>query len=152
MDPDAVKRSLEGENKAEFISHLSDHFYDQFVLHGMRLDAVDNGRVLCSLSVPPRLSSSSGGYIHGGAIATLADVVGSAVFYSAGIHTSGVSLEISVSFVDAAFIGDEIEIEGNLLRAGKSVGVISIDFVNKKTGKTIAQARHTKYLAVSSRL
>lgn len=59
MDPDAVKRSLEGENKAEFISLLPDYFYDQFALHGMRIDAVDNGRVLCSLSVPPRLSSVS---------------------------------------------------------------------------------------------
>ena len=59
MDPDAVKRSLEGEDKAEYISHLPDNFYDQFALHGIRVDAVDNGRVLCSLSVPPRLSSVS---------------------------------------------------------------------------------------------
>ncbi|KAJ4761691.1 Thioesterase superfamily member 2 [Rhynchospora pubera] len=75
---------------------------------------------------------------------------------------SGVSLEISVSFVDVASIGvsilysvfyhDEIDVEGKLLRAGKSVGVTSVDFVNKKTRKTIAQARHNKYLAVSSRL
>ncbi|KAJ4761690.1 Thioesterase superfamily protein [Rhynchospora pubera] len=152
MDPDTVKRSLEGEGKAAFSSNLPDHFFDQFILHGLRIDAVEHGRVLCSLSVPPRLSSSSGGYIHGGVITSLADVVGSAVFYSAGILTSGVSLEISVSFVDVASIGDEIDIEGKLLRAGKSVGVTSVDFVNKKTRKTIAQARHTKYLAASSRL
>ncbi|KAJ3700356.1 hypothetical protein LUZ61_004061 [Rhynchospora tenuis] len=154
MDLDAVKRSLEGESegKAAFSSKLPDNFFDQFLLHGLSIDAVEHGRVLCSFSVPPRLSSSSGGYVHGGIIASLADVVGSAVFYSAGILTSGVSLEISVSFVDVGSIGDEIEIEGKLLRAGKSVGVTSVDFVNKKTGKTIAQARHTKYLAVSSRL
>jgi acyl-coenzyme A thioesterase 13 len=47
---------------------------------------------------------------------------------------------------------EEIEVEGKLLRAGKSVGVVSVDFRKKKTGKLIAQARHTKYLAVSSKL
>jgi acyl-coenzyme A thioesterase 13 len=47
---------------------------------------------------------------------------------------------------------DEIEVEGKLLRAGKSVGVVSVDFRKKKTGRLMAQARHTKYLAVSSKL
>ncbi|CAN6228170.1 unnamed protein product [Urochloa humidicola] len=56
------------------------------------------------------------------------------------------------SFVVAPRHAEEIEVEGKLLRAGKSVGVISVDFRKKKTGKLMAQARHTKYLAVSSRL
>ncbi|CAN6270141.1 unnamed protein product, partial [Urochloa humidicola] len=87
-----------------------------------------------------------------GVTAMLADQLGSAVFYCSGLLTSGVSLEISISFVDVATVGEEIEVEGKLLRAGKSVGVISVDFRKKKTGKLMAQARHTKYLAVSSRL
>jgi acyl-coenzyme A thioesterase 13 len=51
-----------------------------------------------------------------------------------------------------AIFQDEIEVEVKLLRAGKSVGVVSVDFRKKRTGKLIAQARHTKYLAVSSKL
>ncbi|MFS8007929.1 putative acyl-CoA hydrolase [Helianthus anomalus] len=47
---------------------------------------------------------------------------------------------------------DEIEIEAKVLRVGKVVGVATVEFRNKKTGKTIAQGRHTKYLAVSSKL
>jgi acyl-coenzyme A thioesterase 13 len=49
-------------------------------------------------------------------------------------------------------VQEEIEVEGKLLRAGKSVGVVSVDFRQKRTGKLIAQARHTKYFSVSSRL
>jgi len=49
-------------------------------------------------------------------------------------------------------VQEEIEVEGKLLRAGKSIGVVSVDFRKKKTGKLMAQARHTKYLAVSSKL
>lgn len=47
---------------------------------------------------------------------------------------------------------EEIEIEAKLLQVGKAVGVTSIEFRKKKTGKIIAQARHSKYLAVSSKL
>jgi acyl-coenzyme A thioesterase 13 len=49
-------------------------------------------------------------------------------------------------------VQEEIEVEGKLLRAGKSVGVVSVDFRKKKTGKLMAQARHTKYLVASSKL
>lgn len=64
MDPDAVKRSLEMEDKAKaaFISKLPDHFYDQFLLHGLRIDAVEIGRILFSLSVTPSLCSVSSSF------------------------------------------------------------------------------------------
>lgn len=50
------------------------------------------------------------------------------------------------------FIQDEIEIEAKVLRVGKAIAVVTVEFRNKKTGKIIAQGRHTKYLAVSSKL
>ncbi|XP_073004625.1 uncharacterized protein [Typha latifolia] len=150
MDLDAVKRSLEPNPSSSSSSYLPPQFYESLVVHGLRVDSVEPGRVLCSLSIPPNLASS-GSYLHGGVVATLADVVGSTVIFCSGFQTSGVSLEINVSYLDVAFINEEIEIEGKLLHAGKAVAVTSIDF-RKKTGKMIAQARHTKYLAVSSKL
>ncbi|KAM0038005.1 putative acyl-CoA hydrolase [Helianthus debilis subsp. tardiflorus] len=47
---------------------------------------------------------------------------------------------------------DEIEIETKALLVGKAVAVASVEFRNEKTGKVIAQGRHTKYFAVSSKL
>ncbi|KAG6779391.1 hypothetical protein POTOM_015771 [Populus tomentosa] len=47
---------------------------------------------------------------------------------------------------------EEIEIEARVLRVGKAVGVVSVELKKKKTGKIIAQGRHTKYLAVPSKL
>jgi acyl-coenzyme A thioesterase 13 len=35
---------------------------------------------------------------------------------------------------------------------GKAVGVVSVELKKKKTGKIIAQGRHTKYLAVPSKM
>ncbi|KAM3367544.1 hypothetical protein ACQJBY_016244 [Aegilops geniculata] len=101
MDPEAVRRTLEPTASAADISGSTP--YDSFVISGVRLEAAEHGRVLCSFVVTPR-------------------------------------------------IAEEIEVEAKLLRAGKSVGVISVDFRKKRSGKLMAQARHTKYLAVSSRL
>ncbi|XP_047063183.1 acyl-coenzyme A thioesterase 13-like [Lolium rigidum] len=159
MDPEAVRRTLEPTASPEDISGSTP--YDSFVISGVRLDAAEHGRVLCSFLVAPRHASPQG-YLLSGVTATLADQMGSAVIYSigvgfsgedfSGVGLSGVSLEISVSYVDTATVGEEIEVEGKLLRAGKSVCVVSIDFRKKRTGTLIAQARHTKYLAVSSKL
>ncbi|RLM75699.1 acyl-coenzyme A thioesterase 13-like [Panicum miliaceum] len=154
MDPDAVRRSLEPTASAEEITGSTParlHFYDPFVLSGVSIESAEHGRLLCSFVIAPRHASPAG-YLRSGVTATLADQLGSAVFFCSGLRASGVSVEISVSFVDAATVGEEIEVEGKLLRAGKSVGVVSVDFRKKKTGKLMAQARHTKYFAVSSKL
>lgn len=44
--------------------------------------------------------------LHGGVTAALVDVVGSAVILTVeGVTTTGVSVEINVSYLDAAFVG-----------------------------------------------
>lgn len=50
------------------------------------------------------------------------------------------------------FIQEEIEIEGKTLRVGKALGVVSVELRKKKSGKIIAQGRHTKYLPVPSKM
>ncbi|KAH7680786.1 Acyl-CoA hydrolase protein [Dioscorea alata] len=156
MDPlEKVKKALEAAGE-EIVStatldSLPPRFYDAFILKGLRIDAIEHGRVLCSMTVPPRLLNT-GNFLHGGATASLVDIVGSAAFYSVGAVASGVSLEISISYLDSAFVNEEIEIEAKVLRAGKAVGVSTVELRKKKTGKLIAQGRHTKYLAANSKL
>ncbi|KAK3009937.1 hypothetical protein RJ639_011904 [Escallonia herrerae] len=50
------------------------------------------------------------------------------------------------------FVQEEIEIESKALRVGKAVAVVSVELRKKKTGKIVAHGRHTKYLAVSSKM
>ncbi|RWW69794.1 hypothetical protein BHE74_00022606, partial [Ensete ventricosum] len=175
MDPEAVKKYLT-EPAANAVAALPARFFDVLVLNGLRLDLFEPGHVLCSYAVPPRLSvgeplpptSLSGNVLHGGVVATLVDVVGSAAIISSGLPTTGVSLDINVSYLDPAFTGlptvkysisvwllffqEEIEMESKLLHAGKAVAVASVELRNKRTGKLLAQGRHTKYLAASSKL
>jgi len=84
--------------------------------------------------------------------------------YHLGCHSShALSFEKHVyiswlKFVEGSWLitryvmQDEIEIEAKVLRLGKRVGVAMVELREKKTGKVIAQGRHAKYLAVSSKL
>ncbi|XP_038978670.1 uncharacterized protein LOC120109008 [Phoenix dactylifera] len=73
-------------------------FYDSFVLHGLRVDLVEPGRLLCSVTVPPSLQNA-GNFLHGGATASPVDLVG-----SAGAPIGGAPLEIGIAYLDAAFV------------------------------------------------
>ncbi|CAH1436248.1 unnamed protein product [Lactuca virosa] len=155
MDFELVKSFLEKSSSgvsSEDIDSMPFRFFEPMIMSGLKVDLIERGRVLCSMKVPPRLLNV-GNSLHGGATAALVDVVGSSVIMTMdSVATTGVSVEINVSYLDAAFVGDEIEIEAKALRVGKAVAVVSVEFRKKKTGKIIAQGRHTKYLAVSSKL
>ncbi|XP_065021878.1 uncharacterized protein LOC135586402 isoform X1 [Musa acuminata AAA Group] len=155
MALDSAKRSLEAAAEeilpTPALDALPSKFYDAFILRGLRVDLVEPGHLLCSMTVPPRLLNT-GNFLHGGATASLVDLVGSAAFYTAGAQSRGVPMEIGISYLDAAFANEEIEIEAKILRAGKAVGVVNVELRKKKTRKIVANARYTKYLAPSSNL
>uniref|UniRef100_A0A5B6ZJ76 Putative acyl-coenzyme A thioesterase 13-like n=1 Tax=Davidia involucrata TaxID=16924 RepID=A0A5B6ZJ76_DAVIN len=153
MDLESVKRYLEksADENAPKIDAIPTQFIEPLVVQGLHVDLIEPGRVVCSMKVPQRLLNT-GNFLHGGATGTLVDIVGSAAICSLGVPFTGVSVEISVSYLDAAYAGEEIEIESKALHLGKAIAVVSVEFRKKKTGKIIAQGRHTKYLAVSSKM
>uniref|UniRef100_A0A2P2QM72 Thioesterase domain-containing protein n=1 Tax=Rhizophora mucronata TaxID=61149 RepID=A0A2P2QM72_RHIMU len=161
MELEAVRRILEKGNEgdeegkkknASTIESLPPKFFESFMLEGVRPELIQPGRLLCSFKVPYRLLNA-GNSLHGGATATLVDLTGSAAMYTViGDRPSGVSVEINVSYLDAAYVDEEIEIEAKVLRVGKAIAVVSIEFRNKATGKIIAQGRHTKYLLATSKM
>ncbi|XP_073159472.1 uncharacterized protein [Henckelia pumila] len=153
MEAECVKKMVEKQGGPyEFtVDSMPARFIEPIVMQGLKVDRIEHGLVLCSFVVPPRLLNT-GNSLHGGATAALVDIVGSAALFTVGLPYSGVSVEINVSYLDGAFVGEEIEIESKVLRAGKSIAVVSVEFRNKKTGKVIAQGRHTKYLVVHSKM
>uniref|UniRef100_A0A803RBV0 Thioesterase domain-containing protein n=1 Tax=Cannabis sativa TaxID=3483 RepID=A0A803RBV0_CANSA len=100
---EAAKRFLEKENKIE-IDSLPPIFIEPLVSHGLKLELVEPGRLLCSFIVPNRLLNA-GNFMHGGATAALVDVIGSGVMLTSGVSMTGVSVEINVSYLDAAYVG-----------------------------------------------
>ncbi|XP_045825809.1 acyl-coenzyme A thioesterase 13-like [Trifolium pratense] len=155
---ESVKRYLvknKGESESESTvddEELPRGFLDHLILRGLCLHLIEPGRVLFSMNIPPRLLNS-GNYLHGGVITTLVNVVGAAAIPAAGFPwETGVSLEINVSCLDATYAHEEIEIDARVLRVGKTIAAVSVEFRKKKTGQIIAQGRHTKYLPRTSKL
>uniref|UniRef100_A0A0D9V8M2 Acyl-coenzyme A thioesterase 13 n=1 Tax=Leersia perrieri TaxID=77586 RepID=A0A0D9V8M2_9ORYZ len=132
--------------------HGGSKLYDVLTVAGLRVDAIEPGRLLCSFTVPPRLTNASSKRMHGGAMASLVDLVGSAVFFAGGSPTTGVSVDITVSYVHAAREKEEIEIEARVLGIVGTTGCVTVEVRRKSTGEVLAHGRHTKYLAVSSKL
>ncbi|XP_028770899.1 acyl-coenzyme A thioesterase 13 [Neltuma alba] len=142
-----IEKRSENASRAD---GLPTRFWEPLIMSGIKIDLIEPGRVLCSMKIPQRLINA-GNALHGGVTATLVDLVGSAAISSSGAPV-GVSVEINVSYLDAAYANEEIEIEARTLRIGKAVGVVSVELRKKKTGKLFAQGRHTMYLAVSSKM
>ncbi|XP_075661612.1 uncharacterized protein LOC142631356 [Castanea sativa] len=128
-------------------------------MQDLRVDLIEPGRLICTFKVPQHLlkmeeTISDNGvscfYCFGDYVVLqmlvifymVVDLVSSAVIYGVGAPATRVSVEINISYLDAAFADEEIEIEARVLRVGKAIGVVSVEF-RKETGKIIAEGRHT---------
>ncbi|EOX92802.1 Thioesterase superfamily protein isoform 3 [Theobroma cacao] len=144
MDMETVKEYLENSANIDG-DELPLRFFERLIMHGLRVDLIETSRVICTFK-------NGSNYLHGGVTATLVDLVGSAAVYTVGAPFTGVSVEINVSYMDAAYADEEIEIEARALHVGKAVAVLSVEFRKKNTGKIIAQGRHTKHLSLPSKM
>ncbi|XP_021807348.1 acyl-coenzyme A thioesterase 13-like [Prunus avium] len=149
---ESVKKFLEKEGEmAITMDALPEKFFEPFIMKGIQVDLLEPGCIVCSFKVPPR-SLNGGNFMHGGATTTIVDLIGSAAILTIGTPNFGVLVEINVSYLDSAYPGEEVEVEAKALRVGKAVGVANVELRKKKTCKIIAQGRHTKYLALASKL
>lgn len=80
------------------------------------------------------------GTVHGGAIATLIDVVmGRAVASVFDGDERPVTIEIKVNFLEAGQVG-ELVAESRVSRRGRRFMVVHADVTQRETGETVAEA------------
>lgn len=134
------------DSGSELLSQLTftqPGFYESFSLRGIIVDRVEPGLVSCTFKVPPRLADRIGN-LAGGAIANLVDEVGSAVVQIEGLPMN-VSVDMSISFLGFAKVGDELQIVSRVLgQKGGCYGTIVL-VKNKVTGELIAEGRHSLF-------
>jgi acyl-coenzyme A thioesterase 13 len=132
------------------ISKLSRHKgFDVSLCHKLSLDSFTSDEVVCSFTVDESLLNSKG-TLHGGATATIIDIVGTLALLARDPTRGGVSLELNSSYLRAAVIGDRVICVGKVTKYGKSVGFTQVDLYRgaRKEENAIASGRHTKYLDV----
>ncbi|XP_025072201.1 acyl-coenzyme A thioesterase 13 isoform X2 [Alligator sinensis] len=117
----------------------------KLLAYKMKLLSATPGKVVCEMKVEEQHTNRAG-TLHGGLTATLVDVVSTTALLYTERGAPGVSVDMNITYMSAAKIGEEVLITAQVLKQGRSIAFASVDLTNKATGKLIAQGRHTKYL------
>ncbi|KAJ3609559.1 hypothetical protein NHX12_024079 [Muraenolepis orangiensis] len=110
--------------------------------------AASPGKVVCEMKVEEE-HTNRGGTLHGGLTATLIDIISTTAIMYSERGSPGVSVDMNITYMNAANIGDDVLITAQVLKQGRTLAFATVDVVNKSTGKFIAQGRHTKHLGNS---
>jgi len=87
--------------------------------------------------------------IHGAVSATLVDWAGGLAIATQGLERTGASVDIHVTYISTAQIGDTIEIEGTANKVGRSMAFTTVKItklVDGEPGPIVVTASHTKYI------
>ena len=117
--------------------------FDQ-CLDGLTVTSQTPGEVEGHFEVEPGLQNTYK-TLHGGAIATVIDVVGTMALLTKDATKPGVSIEINSCYLNAAAAGDTVEFKGTVAKHGRKLGFADVELTSRSTGKTIAKGRHTKF-------
>lgn len=79
-----------------------------------------DGRMRCAFRADQK-HMNAGGRMHGGCLMTFADIALFQTAYQEMEGSSGVTVQLDSTFVDAARVGDLVEATGEVVRAGGSL-------------------------------
>ncbi|KAJ2786983.1 hypothetical protein GGI15_001089 [Coemansia interrupta] len=118
--------------------------FDAYCFGNMNLISAEAGRVRGEIPVEKGHLNAIGG-THGGWLSTLVDVGGSLAIASRGFNTTGVSTDLSVSFLAASGEGSSIIFDAQVLKMGRTLAYTRVDIFSNE--KMIATGSHTKFVA-----
>lgn len=114
---------------------------------GGRIDSFGEGVSVMSLTLEEKHMNPNG-VVHGGVLTTLMDeATGHAIVTIRGLETMAeaphATVDMSVSFLSGARVGDELVCEARTLRIGRSVAFAEAEVRRKATDDLIAKGRFT---------
>ncbi|VDD89694.1 unnamed protein product [Enterobius vermicularis] len=105
--------------------------------------SAEEGRVKVEIDVSEELINPFG-FLHGGCTATLVDMVTTAALAATPRGLRGVSVDLNISYLAAAKLGETIVIDASVLRSGKNLAFTRADIFRKSDNALIAVGQHTK--------
>uniref|UniRef100_A0AC35U9L3 4HBT domain-containing protein n=2 Tax=Rhabditophanes sp. KR3021 TaxID=114890 RepID=A0AC35U9L3_9BILA len=108
-----------------------------------RLLTADEGKVRVEVDVTEELTNPFGS-LHGGCSATLIDIVTTLALIAHPKCAPGVSVDLHVSYLAGAKIGETIIVEGSVLKSGNKVAFTEGKIYNKSNNALVASGLHTK--------
>lgn len=112
---------------------------------GGELEESSDGRVVMTANLEDRHMNPSG-VVHGGVLATLMDeATGHAIVTLRGLEAMSeaphATIEMNVSFLSGARVGDELVCEARTLRVGRSVAFAEAEVRRRESDGLVAKGR-----------
>jgi len=130
----------------ELTQFLAKPRHNGWRVEGLQPVSVEPGHLVVRREVTQELLNFSR-TLHGGAAATLIDVVGSlALITGDRFERFSVSTDLNVTWLAPAEHGEWIEIDARVLKVGKTMGYVTVDIRRESDGVLAVQGRMTKHL------
>ncbi|MDP9118591.1 MAG: PaaI family thioesterase [Actinomycetota bacterium] len=131
------------EDLRTFLAHPR---HDGWRVPGLEAVRVGDGHLVVRVEVEPGLLNYSGS-LHGGAAATLVDVVGSLAIVAVDRDNRfGVSTDLNLTWLAPIPVGEWVEVDATVLKCGRTLAFVSVDLRRESDGVLGAQGRMTKKL------
>jgi len=115
----------------------------QRVAAGCRVLDVSEGKVKVEFEVTEDLTNPFG-TLHGGCTSTLVDIITTQALLATPKMLPGVTVDLNVSCLAAAKLGETIIIDAEVIRSGRSLAFTKASLYRKTDMTPIATALHTK--------
>uniref|UniRef100_A0A914DQI0 Acyl-coenzyme A thioesterase 13 n=1 Tax=Acrobeloides nanus TaxID=290746 RepID=A0A914DQI0_9BILA len=108
-----------------------------------RVISADEGRVKVEFEVTESVTNPMN-TLHGGATATLVDIVTTTALMATERGEPGVSVDLTVSYLAPAKLNSTVVFDASVLRMGKTLAYTKCDLFSKEDNKLLATGLHTK--------
>ncbi|KAI9180991.1 hypothetical protein LWI28_010044 [Acer negundo] len=120
-------------------------FYSNIIGAHLRIHKIQRGRVTCFFSVKPGILNIYGG-THGGVVAAVAEKMAIACARTVVAEDKEIFLgELNMSYLSAATENSELIVDASIVRSGKNVTAVVVDFKFKESEKLVYTCRATFY-------
>ena len=115
-------------------------------VEGMEAVSVEPGHLVVRRQLTSDLLNF-GRTLHGGAAATLIDVIGSLALVTGDQHGRyGVSTDLNVTWLAPVPEGEWMLVEARMLKMGKTLGYVTVDIRRESDDVLAVQGRMTKHM------
>ncbi|KAI9089916.1 hypothetical protein K1719_028886 [Acacia pycnantha] len=120
-------------------------FFSEFIRSFINVDRVERGRIICTVSVKPPICNCLE-RLHGGGLASVAEFISIACARTVVAEDKQIFLgEMSMSYLSGAPVTAEVIADASVVKSGRNLTVVVLEFKLKKTEKLIYKARATFY-------
>ncbi|CAA3001937.1 Hypothetical predicted protein [Olea europaea subsp. europaea] len=111
----------------------------------LKVITIERGKISCLLTVKPPTLNGYGG-MHGGAVGAVAERLALACARTVVGKDKNLFLgELSISYLSASPRNTEVIVDGSVVKSGRNLTVVAIEFRHKESGRVAFIARATFY-------